>query len=374
MTGLRRGALTALVQLAAAAAVATTVHTWWNLTRLRRPSAAPGSVTEDVSVLVPARDEAASIGRCLTAIREQRNLVALDLWVLDDRSSDGTDQIVRHHVDDDPRVHLIEGADEPPPGWTGKAWACQRLAERATGDVLVFVDAEVVLEPTAVASAVELMRARALDLVSPYPRQVAGSVSERLIQPLLQWSWLSFLPLGLAERSARPSLAAANGQFLVVDAGAYARAGGHTGVRGHVVEDVALLAAVKRAGGHGVVVDGTRQATCRMYDGWHDLEAGYTKSLWAAFGSPWGAAGVAAVLTVMYVLPPVAALTGSRAGWVGYAAGVTGRLLVARRVESRPWPDALAHPACILVFDWLVARSLIGRRRGVLQWKGRPLP
>jgi glycosyltransferase involved in cell wall biosynthesis len=374
VTGLRRGALTALVRLGTVAAVATTVHTCWNLTRLRSPSTTPGRVTECVSVMVPARDEAANIGRCVTAIRAQQNVAELDLWVLDDRSSDGTDQIVRLHVDDDPRVHLVEGADEPPPGWTGKAWACQRLAGYATGDVLVFVDADVVLEPAAVASAVELMRSRALDLVSPYPRQVAGSVSERLVQPLLQWSWLSFLPLGAAERSARPSLSAANGQFLIVDAGAYARAGGHAGVRSHVVEDVALLAAVKRAGGHGVVVDGTRLATCRMYDGWRELESGYTKSLWAAFGSPWRAVAVGAVLTVMYALPPLAALTGSRVGWVGYAAGVTGRLLVADRVESRRWPDSLAHPASVLLFDWLVARSLLRRRRGELQWKGRPLP
>ncbi|MFZ0323987.1 MAG: glycosyltransferase family A protein, partial [Actinomycetes bacterium] len=284
-----------------------------------------------------------------------------------------TGTVVQHHVEDDERVRLVSGRGEPPDGWNGKAWACRQLAEQATGDVLVFVDADVVLERPAVAAAVDLLRRLRLDLVSPYPRQEAMTAGERLVQPLLQWSWLSLLPLAVAEHSSRPSLAAANGQFLVVDAAAYARADGHRAVRDQVVDDVALLRAVKRAGGRGTVVDGTHLATCRMYNGWQDLEAGYTKSLWAAFGSPAGALAVAAALTVVYVVPPVAALAGSKAGLVGYVAGVSGRLFVARRVGARAWPDVLAHPGSILLFDWLVLRSLAGHRRGTLRWKDRTL-
>ena len=160
--------------------------------------------------------------------------------------------------------------------------------------MLVFVDADVVLAPHAVAASVALLRWAALDLVSPYPRQLAVTPAERLVQPLLQWSWLTTLPLRLAERSPRPSLAAANGQLLVVDAAAYRRAGGHRAVRAEMLEDVALLRAVKAAGGRGGVVDGTALATCRMYAGWPDLRDGYAKSLWSAFGSPAGAAAVVA--------------------------------------------------------------------------------
>ena len=369
----RRRLFSTLVRVATLASVAATAHTWWNLRQLRTPEAQRARVHERVSILIPARDEAAHIGPCVSSSRAQTSLADVEILVLDDRSSDGTGQVVQRHVVDDPRVQLIEGSVEPPLGWLGKAWACHRLAEEASGSVLVFVDADVVLEPEAVAAAIQLMRSRSLDLVSPYPRQLAESVTERLVQPLLQWSWLSFLPLAVAESSPRPSLSAANGQFLVIDSGAYRRAGGHEAVRGSVVEDVALLAQVKRSGGHGVVVDGTRLATCRMYDGWPDLEAGYTKSLWAAFGTPAGAVGVAGTLTVMYVLPPMAALFGSRVGVLGYLAGVTGRWLVAHRVESRPLPDALAHPVSIALFDWLVVRSLLAHRRGSLEWKGRAI-
>ncbi len=81
------------------------------------------------------------------------------------------------------------------------------------------------------------------------------------MQPLLQWSWLTFVPLRLAESARRPSLAVGNGQFLVVRRAAYARAGGHAAVRGEVVDDVALARAVTAAGGRVAVVDGTDWAT-----------------------------------------------------------------------------------------------------------------
>jgi len=239
--------------------------------------------------------------------------------------------------------------------------------------VLVFVDADVVLAPHAVASTAALLDASGLDLASPYPRQLAETPAERLVQPLLQWSWLTTLPLTAAERSPRESLTAANGQLLAVRRDAYDHAGGHGAVRSAVLDDVALLRAVKRSGGRGVVVDGTHLATCRMYDGWDDLRAGYTKSLWSAFGSPAGAAAAMGALSLLYVLPAAAALRGSRVGAAGYAAGVLGRVLVARRVGGRVWPDSLAHPASIAALGWLTAASWRGKRSGSLSWKGRPI-
>jgi hypothetical protein len=140
-----------------------------------------------------------------------------------------------------------------------------------------------------------------------------------------------------------------------------------------MLEDIGLLRAVKRSGGRGTVVDGTALATCRMYDGWADLRDGYAKSLWSAFGSPGGAAAVLGALGVAYVLPPVAALRGSRVGLAGYAAGVAGRVVVGRRVGSRVWPDALAHPVSVGLLGWLTARSVRAHRRGALTVRGRPL-
>ncbi len=369
-------ALTTVAALGALAATTATAHTAYNLTRLRRPGPRPATAAEPVSVLVPARDEAARIESCVRSILASTG-VELELVVLDDGSRDGTVDVVRAAAGDDRRLRVVEGAPLRP-GWTGKAWACHQLARLARHELLVFVDADVTLAPDGLAATAGLLRESGLDLVCPYPRQLADGALPRLVQPLLQWSWLTFLPAAPAERSARPSLAAANGQLLAVDAAAYRAAGGHEAVRGAVLDDIALLRALRRAGRRGTVVDGTDVAVCRMYDDGAALVAGYTKSLWSAFGSRTGAAAVGAGLAMSYVLPVVVAVTGpSRAarGWgaLGYAAGVAGRALVARRTGGRV-ADSLAHPVSILVFDALLVMSWRRRRTGTIAWRGRTLP
>lgn len=367
-----------LTVLGSALAVAGAVHTAVNLRRLRTPPARPPAPTEPVSVLLPVRDEGPRVQACLHAVLAALDYptpwAAAEVVVLDDGSTDATAALVLEVAAADPRVRLVRGAPLPA-GWLGKPWACAQLAETADlgSSVLVFLDADVTVDPVGLAATVALLRDAGLDLVSPYPRQETGSAAERLVQPLLQWSWLTTLPLALAERSPRPSLAAANGQLLAVDAAAYRRAGGHAASPSAVLEDLALVRAVKAAGGRGGVADGTRVASCRMYEDWPTLRAGYTKSLWSAFGSPVGAGVVMAGLVLTYVLPPAAALRGSRVGAVGYAAAVAGRVLVARRTASRAFPDPLAHPVSVLALVALTAESFRGRREGTLAWKGRPV-
>ena len=357
-----------LVRLGAGLAVLGAAHAAVNTALLRRPPAFPRPVDRTVTVVLPVRDEVDQVAGCVAAVLDQRGVPGLRLVVVDDGSTDGT----AGQVPDDARVTLVH-ATPPAPGWLGKPNACaQGAAAAGDVDVLVFVDADVRLMPDAVASAVAVLDDAGLDLVSPWPRQLTGSVAERLVQPLQQWLWGTLLPLRLAERSPRPSLAAANGQFLVLRRAAYDRAGGHGAVRGEVIEDIALLRAVKAAGGRGVVVDGATLAACRMYDGWPGVRDGYAKSLWSALGGrPAAAVGAAAGLSAVWLLPPLAALTGSRAGLVGYAAGVVNRAVVAARTGGRVWPDALAHPVSIALLDVLVARSVLGHRRGRLQWRGR---
>ena len=378
----------ATVLAATVLAAGLTTHTAWNTRHLRiAPVPGVGDPIEAarVTVLLPARDEAHRIEPCLAALLAQDH-PALRVIVLDDGSTDGTADLVRATVGDDPRFEVLDGGPEhPPEGWLGKPWACQRLADAALADaalgdepapdLLLFLDADVVLAPDAVRRIAGLMRDSGLDLASPYPRQTASTWAERLIQPLLQWSWLTTLPLGLAEDSPRPSLTAANGQVLAITPEAHRRSGGHRTVRHEVLEDIALARAVKAAGGRATVTDGTDLATCRMYTSAEELIDGYTKSLWAAFGSPMGSAGATALLTFTYVLPPAAALLartpGTRAlGAVGYAAGVAGRVLVARRTGGRA-ADSWSHPLSILALDGLTALSWWRHERGQLAWKGR---
>ena len=371
----------ALLVVAATGAALLSAHTWLNGLLLRQPDVDAPAVEYLVSVLIPARNEAHRISPTVRSVLGQRD-VKLEVIVLDDGSSDDTVAVVSEAAAGDHRVRIISGSDVGP-GWLGKPWACQQLGQAASGQVLVFIDADVVLEPHAVVAAVDLLTRHRLSLVSPYPRQEALTVAERLAQPLLPWLWLTFLPVRLAERLRPASMAAANGQFLVVVAGAYRDIAGHGCVRDRVVEDVWLARAMKAAGHRAVVVDGTELATCRMYTGWSEVRDWYTKSLWAAMGSPASAAVVGALLTGLYVLPPVAAvaavaggLRGRRRqaalGLAGYLAGVAGRMISARRTGGSTI-DAVAHPVSIGVLVCLLARSWRMKRLGRLAWKGRPV-
>ncbi|MGV9214832.1 glycosyltransferase [Micromonospora sp. RB23] len=373
--------MTVLAALLVAVA-ALTAHTWVNATHwLRRPTDVPDEVDEPVAVLLPLRDEATRVTPCLRALLAQRGVPGLRIVVLDDGSTDGTADVVRAVAGDDPRVTVLTGV-APPPGWLGKPHACWQLATRADPDAtaLVFVDADVVLAPHAVAAAVTELRAARVTLLSPYPRIVVATAADRLVQPLLQWLWLTFLPLRAMERSPRPSLAAAGGQFLVVDRAGYTAAGGHAAVADKILEDVELARAVKRAGGRIALADGSRLATCRMYDDWPQLRDGYSKSLWASFGHPGAAAAVVAALLLLYTAPPLVALgfawTAPRVSMVAliaYLLGVTGRALTARATGGRWWPDALAHPVSVVVLGWLTLRSYHLRKRRRLTWRGRPV-
>nr|WP_239523479.1 glycosyltransferase family A protein [Geodermatophilus normandii] len=353
-------------------AVAGAVHAAANAVLLRRPPTDPPEVTGPVTVVLPVRDEEAQVGGCLAALLASTGVPDLRVVVVDDGSTDGTAAVVR--AVGDARVRLVT-APPPPAGWLGKPHACWVGAQTMRDDgYLVFLDADVRVAPRAVACAVALLDAHGLDLVSPWPRPVAGTLAERLVQPLSPWLWMTTLPLRLAERSPRPSLTAANGQFLALTRRGYLRARGHAAVRDEVVEDVALARAVKRSGGRAGPAGGAALAECRMYDGWTAMREGYGKSLWASVGgSPAASVAAAAVLTAVGVVPPLAALRGSRAGLAGWAAGVAGRAVSAAATGGRVWPDALAHPASLLALDLLLAGSVAGRRRGTLTWRGRAL-
>lgn len=362
----------ASVTAGTALAVAGFAHSLLNARLLRQPGPMspagligrpPHQPSElpTVAVLVPARNEAATIAGCV-------NSIGRAAIVLDDGSVDGTASMVAAAG-----AEVIAGQPLPP-GWLGKPWACAQLAATPAAlaaQVLVFVDADVRLSPGAIDRAVGLLESSGLDVVCPFPRQLAAGVTERLLQPLLQWSWLTTLPLRVAEHSQRPTLTAACGQFLLIRRAALAAAGGFAAIRGDVLDDIALVRAVKAAGGRGGVVDGTDLAQCRMYHGISELRDGYGKSLWTAFGSPAGAGATVTTLVVAYVVPPVAALCGSRVGAVGYVAAVASRVVAARRTGGRTFPDSLAHPVSILTFAALVVDSLWQRRCGTLRWKDR---
>lgn len=148
-----------LVRTGTLASLAVTAHVAINLRTALTPKRPHEKFNERVSVLIPARNEAHRIGPTLKALLAQESVADLEIIIFDDASTDGTAQFVNEIAQGDPRVRVItHSSEEPPDGWLGKPWACQQLGEAATGDILMFLDADVVLQPWAIAGAASLLR------------------------------------------------------------------------------------------------------------------------------------------------------------------------------------------------------------------------
>lgn len=370
------------LRLSAAANVMLLINAWLNSRYLPNPAATNSlqDFDESVSILVPVRDEMTNIVPLLDGLTRQIACPNLEILIADDSSLDETANLIESYSKKSAaNIKLLRLKDELPPGWLGKTRACQELANHANGAILVFIDADVRLAPQAISASCKLLRSGDLALLSPYPKQIADGRLGRLIQPLLQWSWLTFVPLRLSESPLTPaSLTAANGQFLVCDANAYRAVGGHAAVQGEVIEDVALARQFKKHGFSVGMANGTELATCQMYSTDQALSEGYSKSLWRAFGSPAGAVLASAALSSLYVLPALGALLGAaparRAGSIGYLAAVGQRAISARTTGGRVWPDSLSQPASIVALIGLIARSVRQHRQGKLTWRRRGIP
>lgn len=372
--------------LISTATVLTFVHLLLNIAIRRRiplnashPSAA---FDQGVAVLIPMRDEELNAADVVRTVLAQEAVPGLQLIVCDDNSTDATADLVATAAGGDARVTLLKGQPLPN-GWLGKPWACKQLRDAAGNvDILVFIDADVRLHPRAIASSIAVLRRHRLSLLSPFPRQLYRGFWLSLFQPMLQWSILAMLPLRVMELRARwrvfTNLAAANGQFLVIDAADYDRADGHTSVKSQVVEDVMLARAIKRAGGKVTLTPAPEVASCRMYTNNSEFVIGYTKSMWAAFGGPLGGLGVTATFLLQYVLPwigvvanPIGSVTFAACA-AAIAAGMAGRIAAALTARDALWP-ALLHPLSIFVFAWLMVESLRRKASGTLQWKDRAI-
>ena len=226
------------------------------------------------------------------------------------------------------------------------------------------------LEPRAICATINLLIDQELDFVSPYPKQIATSLGERLIQPLLQWSWLSTVPLRLAEKSGKPSLAVANGQFFAVRESALSAVSGYSVSKSAVLDDLELARALLRNGFSGCVAEGSHIATCHMYNSWAEVKAGYGKSLWAAFGSKFGSFIAIAFLFLTGILPLLAAIGGFSAGVYALEFVIISRIIAARASRGR-FLDAFLHPISALLLIYLIIYSWSAR--GKVQWKGRTL-
>ena len=336
-----------------------------------------------VSVLVPARNEAAAIEPCVRAILASRD-VDLEVVVLDDASTDGTDAIVRQLAEQDARVRLIRGRPLPS-GWCGKQHACAQLAEAATHETWVFLDTDVLLSTDAVRRCVAFLDASQASLVSGFPRQMTGSFLEWLLLPLIHFVLLGFLPIARSRMDNSPGLAAGCGQLFITRRGDYLRAGGHTAIRASLHDGIKLPRAFRRADLRTDIFDATDIASCRMYTRSLDVWKGLSKNATEGIGSPATIVPFTILLAGGQMLPWVLVAWGLATGWQGWPAWTVAAALVAVALSSLPrilaagrfrqsFASVLAHPLGVLVFlaiQWVaLGRRLLGLQTS---WRGRSL-
>ncbi len=350
-----------------------------NLRVYREPEEAGELVLPAVSVLIPARDEELSIGAAVASVLASVG-VEFEVVVMDDCSTDRTAAIVRAMAEQDARVRL-EQAPGLPQGWNGKQHACWSLAQVARHEVMCFVDADVRLEPEALARMAAFQMRRDCGLVSGFPRQVTKTWLEWLLLPLIHFVLLGFLPVSRMRMSTDPAFAAGCGQFLMVRREAYFACGGHPKIKATMHDGLLLPRLFRQCGYKTDLADITRLATCRMYSNARQVWFGLAKNATEGIADPVRIGPISLVLVLGQVLPFVlagwfAAVGGaSVAVWVYLSVGMAGawlpRVLAVGRFRQS-WRGALLHPVGIVVLlavQWYaLTRKLMG---GAVSWKSR---
>ncbi len=354
-----------------------------NLVALRRLGTYPLPARfPHVSILIPVRNEEAVIGDCVRSLLAQ-DYPDFEVLVLDDGSTDGTAERLAALAARDSRLQVLEGKPLPE-GWLGKHWACQQLADAATGELLLFTDADTVHHPQALRAGVAALMAEQADLVSSFLRQRVPTWGERLTVPAIFWCFFSFLPIPLAHRIRAPGLSLTNGQWMLFRRAAYQAVGGHEAVRQSPIDDIALGRRVKAKGLRWRVVDAGDYVSCRMYPGFRTAVKGFTKNLFAVFDFRLAEYLFVWVWMTLVTVEPLAVsllwpLGVGRSTFALWPAALAVAEMLAlwgialARLRFPPYL-AFLYPSNTLLLTFIAFRSMLWTMTGRTTWKGRTLP
>lgn len=333
-----------------------------------RPRPVESSEPLPVSVFIPARDEAEVIGACLASVLAAP---VQAITVIDDRSTDGTDQVLAGFSD--PRLAVLQG-EGPGPGVFGKPAAlCQAVRTRPPqSEWLLFLDADVILEPGGLSGLFRAAQGANADLATIFPAIELSTLAEELFMPTIAALVAARHP---ARAVADPTskVAFANGQLILIRRAAYEAIGGHQAVLTEVLEDVRLAEVAKRAGLRLFLADGRALARTRMYAGLGELVQGWTKNLFLLVGGTLPSAALIASGSVFLASVGLIALL--VAGWPFGVAAYTytlGIQMLLRRLGGAQARWAILAPLSSLFCAYVIAESARRvRTKGRIAWKGR---
>jgi len=346
--------------------------------------------SKKISVCIPARNEEFNIGSLLKTVLDQ-NYDNFDVHVLDDRSTDRTPEILQEFRAAHPDQLFIHTGKEKPDDWFGKPWACQQLSYFATGDFLLFVDADTILQPEALNRISNSFRIYDLDMLTIWPRQILGTFWEKTVIPLIYFALLTVLPTIYVYRKPRwmpaavynrirDRFAAANGQSVAFTRDAYERIDGHKSVKQQVVEDVELAKNIKKEGLTLRMFTGMSTISCRMYRSEEEMFEGLRKNFLAGFGNSMSLFVSAALLHLVVFILPFITL-----GWqfvnynppVLFLSVASISIILLQRLTISTWFSwnplyVFTHPVGVLWFQRLGVVKIIDKLTGrSALWKGR---
>lgn len=263
--------------------------------------------TSSISVVIPAYNEEINIRECVRSVlqSELADSTKLEVWIADDESQDRTGAIARELAAMDERVKVVTVPPRPQDRvWRGKNWACANAAPHAVGEYLLFIDADVRLEPGAIAAAIAESKAHQSDLFSCAPEMICGCFAEWLVQPIM----MSILAVGFNFETVNDASdlesAFAAGPFMLFKRDAYERIGGHRAIADELVEDLELARLIKKSGLRLRYILGLGLVKVRMYRSFAALWEGWTKNFYMGTQRNLGATLYCAfAMTLIFVMP-----------------------------------------------------------------------
>ena len=325
---------------------------------------------DQVSILIPARNEADNIIYLLESIKNQ-DYIHYEVIVLDDDSTDETYKMVEDFCSENPKFSVVKG-NELPAGWLGKNYACYQLAKIAKGKYFLFVDADETISRGLINSLIDRMEKGNLALLSVFTNQVMKTLGEKLTVPLMHFILLNLLPLRLVKFSQNPAFAAASGQCMFFNAKRYQENQWHKQVKHQVVEDVEIIKLVKQRAYPAEALLANGLIHCRMYKNLNESLAGFSKNLLAGFGN-----NILILLfyLLLVVIGPVILILNFNIDLLVLPITliVLSRMMISYLSDQNVLINLVLHPLQMLFF---LIISLISIQKHILKkgtWKGRTI-
>lgn len=346
------------------------------MTRLHAARAPLPEPAPTLSIVVPAKDEAAGLRDCVSRVLAQ-DYPNAEVVVIDDRSTDGTAEILDAIAAEQPRVRATHVAALPA-GWLGKCHALHVGTRDLTSEWLLFVDSDVQLAPDAARRAVALCADRDYHALSIMPLLDARSFWERSLLPLMGVLWSATFKISLTNEDSRPELAFANGQFFLVRRDHYERVGGHAAVRDVIVEDVALMRVLKAQGTRTRFMLGGELARTRMHTHLRQMFHGWARIFAGSSGrSAWPIVGAIAFLVGTIALLALGVAMSIATGHPAWIAATVAHAALVLGYTAWTYATTGQNPllALLLPLTWPMAIAMLGYavhvcRTGTVVWRG----